>query len=184
MRIVISGTHGSGKSTLIGDFAARHPEYRILLDPFDELRDDAVAELDAELFERQLPIAAKRLISLRDAGDGGAVVAERGPIDFLAYLLALDRLGRPGRPRGDLDAAIHWTRAAAGHVDLLVVLPFDDAIGIGIGEEEDPELRDEVDRLLVELAEDAELSGTRVVEVAGAPRARLRQLEEIVRAAG
>ncbi|MFC4138171.1 MULTISPECIES: hypothetical protein [unclassified Microbacterium] len=36
MRIVVSGTHASGKSTLIDAFAAEHPEYRVLPDPFED----------------------------------------------------------------------------------------------------------------------------------------------------
>ena len=42
MRIVVSGTHASGKSTLISDFALRHPEFVVLPDPFEAL-DDALA---------------------------------------------------------------------------------------------------------------------------------------------
>ena len=34
MRIVVSGTHASGKSTLIADFLAARPEYLSLGDPF------------------------------------------------------------------------------------------------------------------------------------------------------
>ncbi|WP_417555848.1 hypothetical protein [Microbacterium sp.] len=40
MRIVVSGTHASGKSTLISDFALRHPGFTVLPDPF-ELLDEA-----------------------------------------------------------------------------------------------------------------------------------------------
>lgn len=182
MRIVVSGTHASGKSTLLADLAARHPEYRILPDPFEEMRDDAVSELDADLFERQLRISAKRLTALPNDGEDGVVLAERGPIDFLAYLLALDRLRRPGRSAGDLGAAIEWTRAAAAHIDVLVVLPIDD--GIRVDDEEDPELRDEADQMLRELAEDGDLSGARTIEVSGTPEARLAQLEEVIRGGG
>ena len=35
MRIVISGTHASGKSTLIADFASRRPEFEVFPDPYE-----------------------------------------------------------------------------------------------------------------------------------------------------
>ena len=88
MRIVVSGTHASGKSTLIADFAAAHPGYRMLPDPF-ELLDEA-AEADAAAFVAQLRLSAARLTRLAPGDD---VIAERGPLDFLAYLDALDVLG-------------------------------------------------------------------------------------------
>lgn len=84
VRIVVSGTHASGKSTLISDFASRHPEFTVLPDPFELVdEDDAVG---AALFAAQLRIAADRLT---DEPGRTHVIAERGPLDFLAYLLAL-----------------------------------------------------------------------------------------------
>lgn len=59
MRIVVSGTHASGKSTLISDFATAHPEFAVLPDPFEELLDDSFDEPDAALFGRQLDAAGE-----------------------------------------------------------------------------------------------------------------------------
>ncbi|MFE6996528.1 AAA family ATPase [Microbacterium sp. NPDC057659] len=178
MRIVVSGTHASGKSTLIEAFAARHPEYRVLPDPFEELLDVALGERDATLFEEQLEIAARRLVALPA---GAAVIAERGPIDFLAYLDALDRLGRPGRPHGSWDAGMQWAAAAAAHIDLLVVLPLGADPAIRAGDDEDLELREETDQALLELAEDPDLTGAQVIELGGSPDARLAELERVLR---
>ncbi|MFE6734615.1 AAA family ATPase [Microbacterium sp. NPDC057650] len=177
MRIVVSGTHASGKSTLIEAFAARHPEYRVLPDPFEEVLDDGFGELDAGLFERQLEIAARRLIALPPDSD---VIAERGPIDFLAYLLALDRLGRPGRPHGSLDEGVQWAQAAAAHIDLLLVLPIDADAEIRVADDEDAALRDETDQVLLELIEQPDLTGPRVVEIAGSPATRLSLMERVI----
>ena len=84
MRIVVSGTHASGKSTLIADFVAARPGYEVLPDPFEELEESAL-DLDAGTFYSQLVAAAGRLRGLRP---GDRVIAERGPLDFLAYLRA------------------------------------------------------------------------------------------------
>ena len=93
MRIVVSGTHASGKSTLVSDLAMALG-YAQLPDPF-ELVDDDVEPAGAESFGQQLAVAAERLVELPAGAD---VVAERGPVDFLAYLEALADLGRPSGP--------------------------------------------------------------------------------------
>ena len=179
MRIVVSGTHASGKSTLISDFAIRHPDFTVLPDPFD-LIDEAWDQPSAAMFARQLRIAAERLGSDEVAGN---VIAERGPLDFLAYLLALDEVaGASGSPEL-LERSATTTAVALGRVDLLVVLPLNSADAIEVGDDEDPELREGMNDVLMELVDDPDLVGSRVkvVEVAGSPSERLRQLEEQVR---
>lgn len=170
MRIVVSGTHASGKSTLIADFAAAHPGYRVLPDPF-ELLDEAT-EADSAAFVAQLRLSAARLTRLAPADD---VIAERGPLDFLAYLDALDALGRSGRASDLVRAGADATREAMARVDLLVVLA---PVGIGVPAEEDPALRAAMDDALREFADDPDLTGgARVIELSGSPEQRLRGLE-------
>lgn len=175
MRIVVSGTHASGKSTLIGDFSAAHPEFEVLSDPY-ELLDEAGDEPDAGVFLAQLGISARRLTEFEP---GAKVVAERGPLDFLAYLTALDELGRASRPGGHPARAIDLAVAAMAHVDLLVILPLGG--DIRVPEDEDPELRDAMDSALLELSDDPDLLGdAQVIEVAGDPTTRLAQVEAAI----
>ncbi len=177
MRIVVSGTHASGKSTLVADFAGAHPEFEVLGDPF-ELIDASADEPHAETFFAQLRLAAARLIELPASTD---VIAERGPIDFLAYLDALESLRRPTRSRGLLRQGVETTTDAMGHVDLLVLLPLSRRDGIEVSADEDPELRRAMDAALLELADDPDLTGNAtVVEIAGDRASRLRQLEQLV----
>lgn len=176
MRIVVSGTHGSGKSTLIDDFLAAHPGYSVLPDPF-ELLDESFDEPGVDMLAAQLRISAARLARLRRGTD---VIAERGPIDFLAYLQAWDALGRPGGASGAFESG--WERAAAAMstADLLVVLPLD--AGIWLPEDEDLELRAAMDDALRELTEEPDLVGdVPVVELAGVRAARCEQLGDAVR---
>src|SRR4051812_31270280 len=119
MRIVVSGTHASGKSTLIADFAAQHPDYTVLPDPFEDV-DAATDHPDAGLFFEQLRVSAVRLM---DADAEERVIAERGPLDFVAYLEALQQLNRPGRSNGLFRQGVSLARAAMTEVDLLVLLP-------------------------------------------------------------
>ena len=154
MRIVVSGTHASGKSTLVSDLA-RALGFAQLPDPF-ELVDDVVDPAGAASFVAQLEIAAERLVELPAAAD---VVAERGPLDLLAYLEALSVLGRPAVGAGSMARLRAATAEAMAHVDLLVVIPLDPGVPIEVPDDEDPELRDAMDELLLELCDDEELVG-------------------------
>jgi hypothetical protein len=178
MHIVVSGTHASGKSTLTSDFALRHPEFTVLPDPF-ELIDEADDSPGAAMFATQLRIAAQRLNDLEPGDD---VIAERGPIDFLAYLLALGDL--TGTPVGDdvLRRAVGLTAEAMRTVDLLIVLPLSAHDGIHVGDDEHLELRAAMDGVLRELVEDPDVVGEDIVaaEIVGDPGDRLAQLEVLV----
>src|SRR5687768_17716205 len=95
MRVAVSGTHCSGKSTLIDAFLSAHVRYLFEPEPYEVLSDlygeGFGAEPSAEDFFRQLQYQVERL---HRYGDGDRVIFERSPIDFVAYLLALDDLGR------------------------------------------------------------------------------------------
>ena len=73
MRIVVSGTHASGKSTLVSDLATALGCAQ-LPDPY-ELVDDDLEPGGPESFGQQLAFAAERLVELPAGAD---VVAERG----------------------------------------------------------------------------------------------------------
>jgi len=178
MRIVVSGTHASGKSTLISDFALRHPDFTVLPDPF-ELIDESWDRPGAAVFARQLRVAAERL---GPEGVAGNVIAERGPLDFLAYLLALDEMTGASGSSELLERSATVTAEALGHVDLLVVLPLNPSDAIEVGADEDPELRSAMNDVLMDLVDDPDLVGSRlrVVEVVGSPGDRLRRLEMLV----
>ncbi|GMM97102.1 MULTISPECIES: AAA family ATPase [Microbacterium] len=178
MRIVVSGTHASGKSTLVSDFALRHPEFVVLPDPF-ELVDEAWDSPSAVLFAAQLRLSAARL---HPNGTTESLIAERGPIDFLAYLLALDELNRAAASRELIEQSIDITREAMRHVDLLVVLPLDTGAGIFAPADEDLPLREVMNDVLLDLAADEEIAGAamNVVEVTGGRNQRRAALEELI----
>lgn len=177
MRIVVSGTHASGKSTLIADFALRHPEFAVLPDPF-ELVDEMWDSPNAASFAAQLRISADRLDPLESPEN---LIAERGPIDFLAYLLALEELTGASDSRQLLERATEITREALRHVDLLVVLPLTAIDPIEAGIDEHLELRDTMNGILLDLLDDSDLIGrrTRVAEITGDRDRRLSALEAL-----
>ncbi|MFZ2963216.1 MAG: AAA family ATPase [Rhodoglobus sp.] len=176
MRVVISGTHGSGKSTLISDFALLHSTWMILPDPYEDV-DTAEATPGASLFAHQLRIAAHRLGEPAD----GHVIAERGPLDFVAYLIALDDLRRSSTSAELTGRSIEVAAEAMRLVDLLVVLPLSEVDAIEIGDDEDLELRDAMNLALLDLVDDPELTGgATVVEITGNQQERLARLLESI----
>ena len=178
MRIVVSGTHASGKSTLVADLAAALADVEVLPDPF-ELVDDALDEPDAATFVEQLHVAAERL---QGPPPDHVVVAERGPLDLLAYLEALVVLDRPTADEHAAHELRHLAAAAMAAVDLVLVLDPDD---VPEPDDEDPALRDAMHAALLDLLDDIDLVGdVRVVDVAGGPRSRLAQAVQAVRHAG
>jgi hypothetical protein len=180
VRIAVSGTHCSGKSTLVEDFLAIHPDYTHEPEPYDalDLHGEASAEEPgAEAFYRQLEISVD---TLRRYGRGAHLIAERSPLDFVAYILALRDLRRGGREFAA--AAVQLAATGMEHLDLLVILPLNDADGIDAPESEEPELREAMNDRLLEIITTDEFdllggNGLRIIEVHGTRRQRLAALE-------
>ncbi|WP_285039477.1 AAA family ATPase [Plantibacter sp. lyk4-40-MEA-4] len=178
MKIVVSGTHASGKSTLIADFALRHPEFTVLGEVFD-LVEDAGDVPSSAMFAAQLRLSADRLL---DESNDGDVIAERGPLDFLAYLLASAELSGTDLDTGFLERANTRAAAALQTVDVLVVLPLTPNDGIHVGADEDLELRTAMNAVLLDLVDDPDLIADHVTvaEIIGDPSDRLATLEALV----
>ncbi|HEX7829125.1 MAG TPA: hypothetical protein VF787_05690, partial [Thermoanaerobaculia bacterium] len=160
------------------DFLHAHRDYAHEPEPYEWL--DEPAEPDAESFYRQLELSVERL---RRYPPGARVIAERSPVDFLAYLLALDDLHRSGRDCALIASATELAAEGIQQLDLLIVLPLDD--GIELAESEDLELREAMnERLLDLITTDPYALFTqatpRVVEIEGSPRERLLALEAVI----
>ena len=164
MRIAVSGTHCSGKSTLIDLFLEAHPEYFREPEPYEWLSGLEPGERD---FYQQLEVSVGRLGSFHDDDQ---VIAERSPLDFLAYLLATGE---------DVSSFIEPVRSTMEHLDLLVFLPLNDEDGIVAPGDEDLELRDAMNEQLIGLMEGDEFD-LQVVELTGTPAARLAALERAI----
>lgn len=180
MRIVVSGTHASGKSTLISDFVQRHPDYVVLPGPF-ELIDESGDAPSGAVFASQLRVSADRLAA---EPRGTHLIAERGPLDFLAYLLALAELDGAAIDDRVMEGAVGLTARAMDDVDLLVVLPLTAHDAIHVGSDEHLDLRAAMNDELLDLVDDPDLvgAGVVVVEIVGDPESRVAALEAAVAA--
>lgn len=174
MRIAVSGTHASGKSTLIGELAAHLPEFSIIDEPYHTLQADGHVfghEPVPEDFELQL----QRSLELADSG--GAVLFDRCPLDFLAYLACLS-------PR-DPTAIAPWLQAvefALQRLDLVVFVPLESPDRIDPGHDEFPRLRRRVDTTLRRfLLEDSLGISPTVIQVSGPLDDRVAQVLSCIR---
>jgi AAA domain-containing protein len=162
MRIAVSGTHGVGKSTLIEEFLRLHPQFDREPEPYEVMVEEYGEEFSEEPcdedFLRQLEFNLERL---GHHASNENVIYERCPLDFLAYLSALD-------------ANVHETLLkriadAVQQLDLIVYLPLESE-----GGGEYPTLRRAVDRQLSEILTSTNVT---VVEATGSTAQRLRAVE-------
>ena len=174
MRIAVSGTHCTGKSTLIEEFLQAHPEFVHEPEPYTVLSEEFGEEFSAEPcvqdFYRQLEFNIQRL---REHARGERVIYERCPIDFLAYIDVLDSQVA--------QSSLGLVSEAIQNLDLIVYLPLDHQIEVP--EDEYPKLRAAVDRRLRAILNDDDFgiidsSDLVVVEASGSTAQRLRILEE------
>lgn len=170
MRIAISGTHHSGKSTLVEEVAAVLPGYLTVEEPYYLLAEEGheFAEMPSiEDFELQLERSIQCL-----SGSEPDVIFDRCPIDMLGYLLAhLDTEG------SHLEKWLPRVQAAIDTLDLIVFLPVEARDRIALPPSVDAGFRLDVDRTLKEIfLEDSLDLEMDVVEVTGALQERVRQV--------
>ena len=148
MRVAISGTHCSGKSTLIDEFLLAHPDFAHEPEPYEALQEEYnetfAAEPCADDFYRQLAYNVGRL---RQYGVGDRVIYERSPADYVAYMFALAQLGRDRDASRVLKASLKMVQDAVPFLDVVVFLPAEDLYS-EVSDSEDPELRSAVDTSL------------------------------------
>ena len=171
MRIAVSGTHHIGKSTLIEEFLRAHPDFTHQPEPYtvmvEDLGEEFSSEPSVEDFQRQLQFNLDRL---RQHAPEERVIYERCPLDFLAYIDALD----PKSAEELLDPIA----GALQHLDLIVYLPLDDTWL----DSEMPKLQKAVDRRLSAIFRDDAfgLLGScraRIIEASGSTAQRLRVID-------
>jgi len=170
MRIAISGSHRTGKSTLLSELAELLPSYTTVDEPYHLMEEDGHEfshPPSIEDFEAQLE---RSLDELREAGD--EALFDRCPVDFLAYIAAHD-----DAEEIDLEEWLPAVREALESLDLVVFVPVEERDRITFSAADDVgDMRRAVDEKLREiLFEDPYelgLDGSEVLEVRGDPERR------------
>ncbi|MDC0712429.1 AAA family ATPase [Stigmatella sp. ncwal1] len=172
MRIAVSGTHRSGKSTLIDALSDLLPNYVAVDEPYHQLEEEGYAFAETpsvEDFEEQL---ARSIANLDE--DPRDVLFDRCPVDFIGYLLAHE-----DRDAFDLDEWLPRVRRALRKLDLIVLVGIERPDRITLSASDDEALRLAVDEKLKELLlDDPYALEVEVLEVEGAPSARAKQVLE------
>lgn len=170
MRIAVSGTHFSGKSTLVEELSKALPKYSAVEEPYRLLEEEGYEFTEmpsVEDFELQL----ERSIGCLEESEPN-VIFDRCPADFLGYLLT-----HPEAEAFDLETWLPRVQAAIEKLDLLVFLPVEERDRIALPSSEDAELRLQVDEKLKEILLDDEFDfDVDVLEVMGAPHERVRRV--------
>lgn len=187
MRVAVSGTHCSGKSTLIDHFLLAHPDFTHEPEPYIILQEDYgevfAAEPSADDFYQQLKFNIDRL---RRYQPGEKVIYERCPIDFIAYLLALSDLRIDKQALRLVERSLDTVKDRIELLDLIVFLPLDGMDSDVISGAEDQELRIAVDDWLIDILRGDDLNifsfcRPMILEVKGSTEERLLQIESLLK---
>jgi len=170
MRIAISGTHFSGKSSLVEALSEALPQYATVEEPYNQLQDEGYefAELPAiEDFELQLE---RSIENLNESMPN--VIFDRCPVDILGYLLA-----HADVEAFDLDAWLPRIQTAVSKLDLVVLLSIEEPDRIVLPVSQDAVYRQRVDEILKEITlENSFGLDVDVLEVSGDMQMRVAQV--------
>lgn len=172
MRIAISGSHRTGKSTLVEALADALPKYRSVEEPYYLLEEDGHEPShppSLEDFEAQLDRSLAELGERRND-----VVFDRCPLDFLAYLTTHE-----DAESFDLDDWLPRVREAVQTLDLVVFVPIEDPDRIADADDDDDDSRTPVDEALRDILLNDSLSlDLNTLTVEGSTKSRLRGVLE------
>lgn len=173
MRVAFSGTHRTGKTTLVEALAGVLPTYEVVDEPYRLLEDEGYEFADppsVEDYERQLRVAIELL-----AEAPADALFDRCALDFVAYAQAID-------DDFDIKDWLDDIRDSVARLDLVVVVPIE--ARIVLPSHEDRRLRQRVDERLRALALDDRYGfEVETLEVSGSTDERVRQVLRAMRVA-
>jgi predicted ATPase len=185
MRVAVSGSHRTGKSTLIAAFVERRPQYTYEPEAYEALADDiAFTDSEGPTPEGLQSLLEYTVAAVTTSEAGACVVFERTPVDYLAYAAAIRGTWSSPSAASFLRANVSAVRASLRHLDLIALLPIPQAGPQASRAAEGERFRRRVDERLRRalIDDDYDLFGAsgspRVVELSPFPE---RQLEELIR---
>jgi hypothetical protein len=184
MLIAVSGSHSTGKSTLIGAFLDARPEYSYEPEAYETLADDVALAASEGPTEDGLELLLEfSVAAVGAAAPGARIVFERSPVDYLAYAAASGRSWPKGAASEFIRAHAPAVRDSVRSLDVIILLPVSRQGPITGRPDEDARFRKRVDDRLRRALIDDEYdlfagTGTTVAELPPDPE---RQLRELVR---
>lgn len=142
MRIGVSGTHGTGKTTLVDGLCARLPGHEAAAEPYFLLEEEGYDFESPPSADDFLALYARSLQLLRMPAP--RIVFDRTPVDYLGYMAA------QGTDPADV-ADPFALRSALTSLDLLVLTPVTPETEQFLPSAELPRLREKMNEALLEL---------------------------------
>ena len=132
MRITISGTQSTGKTTLAQDLAEAVPNARVEPEPFRVLRErlGLVSGLESMTPEQELELILHNQRRLRALRAGETVFYDRCALDALAHALVAHEAGNPAFTTEWIERLRTETENAMRAVDLVVVVPLEEGMAL------------------------------------------------------
>ncbi len=169
MRVGISGTHGTGKTTLAQALCAHLPGHLVVDEPYYLLEEQGYEFGFPPSLEDYRALLASSARSLSAPPSPSGTVFDRTPLDYLAYMAAMG-----ADPCDEADAAA--LRPAFASLDLLVITLITPQTERVLPAAQMPGLRSLMNDALLELVYDDPLNawaGTPVLELSGPLDGRL-----------
>jgi predicted ATPase len=130
MRIAISGTHRTGKSTLVAALSERLPDYDAVEEPYALLEEDGHAFAHPPTVEDFVAQLERSIAELCASGKNR--LFDRSPVDFLAYMACHEQADP-----AELERCLPRVREALGRLDFLVFVPIEARDRIRFSPDED-----------------------------------------------
>jgi thymidylate kinase len=116
MRIAISGSHRTGKSTLMAALVEFLPKYTTVDEPYHQMEEEGYRFSDPPSIDDFAAQMQRSIELMAEAGDD--VLFDRCPIDFVAYMAVHEDADAV-----DLNAWLPQVRDAVGSLDLVIFVP-------------------------------------------------------------
>jgi hypothetical protein len=194
MRIAISGSHSLGKSTVVTDWVAAHPEFRREEEPYRALALNGPYEI---LFREsstrlhngiQLYYNISRVNRYSSAADD--VIFDRAPVDYLAYSQYTANQGSTDIDSAFVASMVPAVRESLDHLDILAFVPKSEAWPVEMEADGirpvDHAYRDEVDAIFKQIYREGRFAVMPAVhpplmlELVGSRHQRLDHLREAI----
>ncbi|MGE3715178.1 MAG: AAA family ATPase [Simkaniaceae bacterium] len=170
MRIAVSGTHFSGKSTLIESLLEYVPHYLSVDEPYFLLEEEGYEFSDPPILEDYEAQLERSIVAIQESQKN--TLFDRCPFDCLAYMLASGEV--------DLENWIPRVKGGIKRLDLIIFVPIEHRDRIPVPFSEDLKLRMLVDEKLQELLfydSLGILDSIEVLEVTGSLESRVKMVK-------
>lgn len=169
MKIAVSGTHFSGKSTFIEALHKKLPDYSLIDEPYfllEQLGHSFSDPPSLDDFEQQFELSNSLILD-----SDPNTLFDRSPLDFLAYAIALNK-------KINQEEWTHKLHQSIPLLDLIFYIPIETPDRIPLPPSENQDLREDVDLQLQDfLLNDSLdlLAKTKVIQIAGPLDQRITQ---------